>query len=445
MKNLWGILLGVGVLITMNCGAQSSGQLNFALTGNYPMGSNSISFTTADMNGDGKMDLLVRDTGIWIYTNNGNGQFGSNSWLNITGIRSFRMADINGDGLLDLIASDGGFPGHILVFTNNGAGGFGSSASYSVGFVPSTPLIADINNDGKPDIICANQASGTLSILTNAGNGTFLLASTPATGSDGNPAGVMAVDINNSGKLALVCANAGTPIYGTTLSVLTNGGNGFFKLASTPSVGRNPNSLVATDVNGDGKIDLVCANYMDKTLSVLTNNGIGGFVANATLSIGIAPSLLTGADFNNDGRLDLVCADIIGNTILILTNNGNGLWGSNTVFSTSRPNGIVTLDINGDGQTDLICGNDGLHPVSSYTSRSSVSVFTSVPDLTSKVTGTNLLLSWPSARTNWTLLQCTDLTTGWSGYSGTISDDGTNKTVTNTTSSGNLYFRLSHP
>src|SRR6266568_5027479 len=81
-----------------------------------------------------------------------------------------------------------------------------------------------------------------------------------------------------------------------------------FTLSSTPGVGINPNSVVAADVNGDGKVDLISANQTDFTLSVLTNDGSGGFVLAATLGIGLYPVAVTAADLNGDGKVDLISA-----------------------------------------------------------------------------------------------------------------------------------------
>jgi len=230
----------------------------------------------------------------------------------------------------DLMWSDAGSPGHIFVFTNNGRGSFGSNAVYTLGNVPDSPVAVDVNNDGKLDLICPNQISKSLSVLTNNGNGGFQRASSPATGSDGGPYSLVAADVNNDGKPDLICVNSGCPTIGHTLSVLINNGGGVFTLASTPSVGREPNSVVATDVNGDGKVDLICANINDSTLSVLTNDGSGSFSLNATMVVGSYPLKLIATDINGDGKVDLVCANYSDNTLMVLTNNGSGIFGSNT-------------------------------------------------------------------------------------------------------------------
>jgi hypothetical protein len=70
------------------------------------------------------------------------------------------------------------------------------------------------------------------------------------------------------------------------------------------NVGRHPCCVVAADVNGDGKVDLVSANNSANSLMVLTNNGSGDFGSNITLNVGSGPVWVAAADLNNDGRLD---------------------------------------------------------------------------------------------------------------------------------------------
>lgn len=434
----------------MTVTARSHAQIAFAMTGSYAMGSNAVSVTVADVNGDGRPDLLVGNAGLLILTNNGNGVFASNAFFaNIN--YPITVADINGDGKPDLIASDGAFgAGHIIVFTNNGAGGYVSNAVYSVGSVPGRPLVADINHDGLPDIVCANQAADTLSVLTNNGQGGFSLASSPATPSNGGPVSPVAVDINNDGKITLVCANGTGGIGGnscdSTLSVITNAGYGIFHLAYKLNVGVCPGFLVAADVNGDGKVDLACLNSADNTLSVLTNNGNGGFGSSATLPVGRSPIGLVAADLSGDGLPDFVYESLYGGSVSVLTNNGSGALGSSVTLTPTRLGGFIVADLNADGRKDLVCVNDGLGFGPVYTSRSSFSVYLSTPALTSKVVASNLILSWPSGWTNWTLLQAADLAaTNWTSYGGVIQDDGTTKQATNSITAGDSFFRLGHP
>src|SRR6185503_16300908 len=146
-----------------------------------------------------------------------------------------------------------------------------TSSSLPVGNAPYAVIAADVNGDGRPDLVSANYDADTLSVLFNDGAGHFTLSSSPDVG-DG-PTGVVAADVNQDGYLDLISAN----FRGNTLSVLLNDQTGHFALAASPGVGRESYAVAAADLNGDGQIDLISANVRDDTLSVLTNDGAGGF------------------------------------------------------------------------------------------------------------------------------------------------------------------------
>jgi hypothetical protein len=449
MKTMLGKSLFTGlVLLALTLSGRA--QVAFTLVGNYVAGKSGIGVTMADVNGDGLLDMIISSTSVLILTNNGNGSFGSNAQLTISGTPNYSsvtVADINGDGKVDLMWADGGWPGNIYVFTNNGSGSFGYNAVYAVGNVPGYPIAVDINNNGKLALICANAASKTLSVLTNNGSGGFQLSSSPATGADGGPVSLVAADINNDGKVDLICANVGSSgSGGRTLSVMTNNGSGGFKLASTPGVGLSPGEVVAADINGDGKLELICQNNSDKTQSILTNNGSGVFSLSATLNLSPISIGFSMLDINGDGRPDIITGSYSTNILTVFTNNGSGVFGFNTTLKIGFDfGGLTAADINGDGRLDLFCGISGRLPNLTYTN-AVVLEFINVPLLTSKVSNNNLILSWPTSWTNWALLQNADLTTSnWTGFSGPVGNDGTNNTVTNSVSLGNMFFRLGHP
>ena len=274
-------------------------------------------------------------------------------------------ADINGDGKMDLICANGG-NNTLSVLTNNGSGGFVLASSPGVGNNPNGVVAADVNGDGKVDLISANYYGNSLSVLTNNGSGGFVTAGTYSVGQ--YPRQVTTADVNGDGKVDLICANEGA----NTLSVLTNNGSGSFVLSSTLSVGSGSGFVTAADVNGDGKVDLICANHNDNTLSVLTNNGTGGFVLAATPVVGSYPLGVVAADVNGDGKVDLICANYHGNTLTVLTNNGSGGFVlSSTLSVGSGPFGIVAADVNGDGKVDLISANSGDNTLSVLTNNGS--------------------------------------------------------------------------
>jgi FlaG/FlaF family flagellin (archaellin) len=114
-------------------------------------------------------------------------------------------------------------------------------------------------------LISANYGDSTLTVLTNNGGGGFGLYAVLGTGN--SPAAVVAADVNGDGKVDLIAANYGN----NSLTVLTNNGSGGFGLYTVAGVGAAPTSVAAADVNGDGKIDLISANEQANTLTVFTN------------------------------------------------------------------------------------------------------------------------------------------------------------------------------
>jgi hypothetical protein len=164
--------------------------------------------------------------------------------------------------------------------------------------------------------------------------------------------------------------------------------------------------VIAEDVNGDGKKDLISTSWnLDSTfngLSILINDGNGRFALASSSNIGDQPLWVTAADLNDDGKLDLATANLGSNDISVLLND--------SLFPP--PNSTPTLKIS-----------------------RSVHYF--------------MRVSWPSDSAGWSLWQNSDLRNQrWtpSGYNGFgISEDGTNKNIIVIPAAERLYFRLSHP
>jgi hypothetical protein len=246
--------------------------------------------------------------------------------------------------------------------------------------------------------------------------------------------------VNEDQKLDLIAANANDG----TVTVLTNNGDGTFTPASTNTVGSGPVSFAAVDVNGDGKVDLIAANSGDSTLTVLTNNGNGGFGSNATYNVGYYPESVAAADVNGDGKVDLISAnyssDGSGNTLSVLTNNGDGTftsWGAATVGSGSIF--VTAADVDGDGTTDLISANFGVGDGNTLT----VLLNQDPPVLNIKIPGVRTaLVWWFPAWPGFALQGRTNLVTG--SWVNVENPTGTNSVLISP-ATGNKFFRLRHP
>ena len=139
---------------------------------------------------------------------------------------------------------------------------------------------------------------------------------------------------------------------------------------NTYHVGNGP-TLAVADVNGDGELDLITANYSTNTLTILTNNGFGGFGFYATLTVGQHPGNVVFVDVNRDGSLDLVSCNHLDNSLTILTNNGSGVFGYNITLPVGYfPQYVTAVDINGDNSPELISAN--------YTSPGTLTVYTNI-------------------------------------------------------------------
>jgi len=420
------------------------------------VGNGPSSVVAADINNDGNVELICtdsKDNALTVLTNDGSGGFVSNATYSLPGVNPACVvaADVNGDSMSDLIVALYN-SNEIMVLTNNGTGGFGSNAVYSVGQAPSCVVAADINGDGNPDLITANTSGypfGGLTILTNDGSGDIGFDATLRVGAtipDDESHWVAAADINGDGKLDLISAD----ILANTLTVLTNNGNGSFGSNATYNVGFEPQCVVVADVNGDGKPDLISANYGHApsvgTLTVLTNDGSGLFVSNATYNVGAGAFFVTATDINGDGKPDLICANSNTNTLTVLTNDGSGGFDFCTTLTVGHgPRSIAVTNVN--GRLELITANWG-DASTGYGSNNTLTVLIQLPpppELTVATAGPDVItVSWPLSATNFVLQTNADLTTTNWGIAGfAVSTNGLLQSITvNPALTGNLYFRL---
>jgi hypothetical protein len=376
-------------------------------------GTEAFSVVAADVNGDGKPDLVVAnycaaggscgnesgDGKLGVLLGNGDGTFqpaviyDSGSY----GAGSVAVADVNGDGKPDLVVANCGpsggnscTNGTVGVLLGNGDGTFQIAASYaSGGFDASSVAVADINGDGKPDLVVANDCAnnncgsggvdGSIGVLLGNGDGTFQTA--VAYDSGGYNANSVAVaDVNGDGKPDLVVANlcaSSSACPNGVVDVLLGNGDGTFQSAVTyQSGGYYATSVAVADVNADGKPDLLVASefvsgdYTNGTVGVLLGKGDGTFQSAATYeSGGSAAVWVAVGDVNGDGKPDLVVANCgpsggdscTNGTVGVLLGNGDGTFQIAASYASGGfyARSVAVADINGDGKPDLMVANRG--------------------------------------------------------------------------------------
>lgn len=272
------------------------------------------------------------------------------------------VADLNGDGKPDLVSANYSSTGNLGVLLGNGLGSFGTATTFPAGVgIPEDVAVADVNRDGKPDLVCVDRSSGTLAVLLGNGLGSFGAATTFSSGGRLSFA-VAVADVNGDGNPDLIT----THILLNDLAVLFgDGAGGFAEPVSFLTGGRYPLEVAVSDVNGDGKPDLIAANGSSYDLSVLLGDGLGGFGTPAVFpSGGYGPRTVAAADVNGDGKADLVSANMYSTDLSVLLGNGLGSFGTATTFPTagSLPRGLAVGDVNGDGKPDLATANSVFGP-----------------------------------------------------------------------------------
>ncbi len=314
----------------------------------YKLGNNPVFVAAGDFNGDGIPDLVTSgqdasgEPNYSILLGNGDGTFQSAHNHRGGLSRGVAVADLNKDGKLDLIFGDG----NVVVLLGKGDGTFAKKTVYAAGVITYGVATADLNGDGNVDVIIPG--GGGAYVLLGTGDGTLQAAIVCDLGLD--TGAVSLADVNGDGKPDLVA----TDIFNYAVAVALGNGDGTFQAAVSYSFGlTQPSGLAVADFNHDSKLDLVVA--LGGDLAFLPGNGDGTFgpIVDSLLRT-IHPFMVGVGDFNHDGRLDVAVAHS-GPDLELELGAGTGSFRDSGPYALGGDplNGAVA-DFNGDGWPDIV-------------------------------------------------------------------------------------------
>lgn len=359
----------------------------------FATGNGTRSVAIADFDGDGKSDLVVSN---YSTTTNSITVFRNASSLGIVSVGSFdtgvtfdtgsnpagiAIADIDGDGKPDIVVANGNFS--VSIFRNMcspgsiTAGSFSAKVDIMASTSPYDVAIGDLDGDGKPDLAVPNYMNNTVSVFRNNSE-----PGTISTGSfdprvdfpvGSNPYRVAIGDIDGDGKPDLIVTNWSS----NTVSILKNlSSAGSFTLSSFATkvdftTGTNPGQIAIADIDGDGKQDVTIANQNSNSFSIFRNISTSGLLTTSSLApradflmdISTGARALAVGDVDGDGKPDLVIGNSFpGNNKSYVFRNtstsgtiATGSFAPRIEFiAGNEPSNIAIGDLDGDGKADIV-------------------------------------------------------------------------------------------
>ena len=372
-------------------------------------GPNALTYhaVSGDIDGDGLPDLVVGSydsalgetyySAVEIYRNiSANGVVAYEAPVACTasyGVHNVKLADLDGDGKLDIIVASSG-SGRVSCIRNKSTpGNISMAMNLNLRLTSGAfeTVIADFDGDGKLDIAAAEYQKDSVMIYKNiiatipvnafTSSGTFkpyYVAFKVGTG----PASIAAADMDGDGKPDLVVSNNGS----NSISILKNNSivdSFIFQNAVNVAAGDGPQQLLLANVNNDGKPDVIVSSYNTNSLLIFRNQATSGAFNLTTLAAPVNYDLANGAngiavgDINGDGKMDIVASKYLADSFTVLKNTSVGSAIDASTFTKDNsyyvgfgngPLGITIADVDGDTKPDVITANNASSSVSIFKS-----------------------------------------------------------------------------
>lgn len=362
VPNIW-LSQDAGVLLQETVGRAGS-----AVSFDVVVGTSPMNVAASDHDGDGDRDLTVGCplvSELWLAKNRG-GAFPDPLSLSSLAATAVVAADFNGDGAADLAVTDRkSGDASVYVFLTGNDGALTDPVAYPLQDGPWRMTSADINADGRPDLVVSHFPAETISALLNLGDGVF--GTDRGTVPLSFPNALAAGDLDGDGRDDVAVASLGSSTSDTGLYILPGNGDGTFGEAWNLLSGTLATAVVVVDLNGDQRPDLVVNDSYANIIIVAINEG-GGFFDEAravSYPVGDEPAAIAAGDLNSDGYMDLVVANGGSDDVSVLLGRGDGTLEPEWPYGVgSEPSALAIADFNGDGNADLAVANAGGNSVS---------------------------------------------------------------------------------
>ena len=337
----------------------------------YPTGNGTkpYAIAIADLNNDNRSEIVVAlwgtgSVGILTGYNAATFPFQSVYSLDFAPLPySLATGDFNNDSQSDIVVANSGTD-DISVLLGLGNGTFQAKVKYpvQVGFHPQSVLAADVDNDDQLDILTVNSNIDSMSIFLGRSNGSFKDQKLLALEHGSYPYQVISGDLNNDNRIDLIIAGRDINKIGIMLGYDYASFQNQQLYAGMGNLGAR--AVVVNDFNNDNYLDIAVTFYRSNTIGVLLGYGNGSFGAlmNYSIGIGSSPYALLADDIDGDSRIDMITANLESASISILFGYGNGSFANPMNFSTgygSGPVSIAAADFNDDSLLDIVVINSG--------------------------------------------------------------------------------------